>query len=376
MARMVQVFEPMYPFFSKEETEEQDSGICSACFSDVGLRIEAEKFSSQLSQPCPNCKAQDGHRLTIKDCKILAYRFYILGSVQRVDYGAAPIVVFNEHQKTTSTLSGVIGEDARVFEDILGVGFFEYGPNLWMLGETTPLQCLRKKRERPAVIHDILQSYPTHVSQPGDIFFRVRTNPSELTKPEQFDSPPSHIITNGRFESKGLAVLYGSPDLETCIHESRTAVDDLIYVATLDPVQPLKLLDLTHIPENDVNPFESLDIALHYIFRAGNYSYEITRTLARSALNAGYDGILFPSYFSSLRAGAPVFETLWGLPTRSFPQMQSRIRSQTIPNVCLFGRPVAEKKLIVRSINRVHLEQAIYRLRMGPLLNEKIQISD
>lgn len=108
MLEFIRFHEPMYPFFSDDEDAEKDSGHCSECFTDIGLKVEGWNFESRYTEPCPHCGSVDGKRLSKKDLKILAYRYYVLGSVHRADYGAAPFVVFNEFQKTTSTLKDIM----------------------------------------------------------------------------------------------------------------------------------------------------------------------------------------------------------------------------------------------------------------------------
>lgn len=55
--------------------------------------------------------------------------------------------------------------------------------------------------------------------------------------------------------------MYGPQDIDVCIHECRASTDDDIYVATLEPQRDLRLLDLTHLLEEDVTEFESLNMA-------------------------------------------------------------------------------------------------------------------
>ena len=61
--------------------------------------------------------------------------------------------------------------------------------------------------------------------------------------------------------------MYASQDLQVCLHECRVTAEDKIFVATLKPVKPLKLLNLEEIlVEEGVTEFESLDMAVHMLF--------------------------------------------------------------------------------------------------------------
>lgn len=77
-------------------------------------------------------------------------------------------------------------------------------------------------------------------------------------------------------------------------------------------------------------------------------------------------GLLFPSYFSLLRTGAPFLETAYGLSTRVFPGSASHEAGKVVPNIALFGRPIADGRVDVRCINRLYLRQAAYDLGFGP----------
>lgn len=44
-----------------------------------------------------------------------------------------------------------------------------------------------------------------------------------------------------RLDSPGFPVMYGSQDIDLCIHECRATAEDDIYVATLKPQQDMRL---------------------------------------------------------------------------------------------------------------------------------------
>jgi len=76
-----------------------------------------------------------------------------------------------------------------------------------------------------------------------------------------------------------------------------TAEDEL-FVATLTPAQELRLLDLTEFIPREGTEFESLDLSVNMAFLAKEHSYEICRAIALEAHTIGYDGLIYPSYFS------------------------------------------------------------------------------
>lgn len=162
-------------------------------------------------------------------------------------------------------------------------------------------------------------------------------------------------------------MLYGSQDLQVCIHECRVSAEDEIYVATFQPNRLLKLLDLTAILQEDCTEFESLDIAVHMLFLAGKHSYEISRDISKLAKKHGYDGIAYPSYFSLLRSGGMPFETTYGISHRLIPQLQEHEKSKIIQNLGLFGKPLEESKITIKCINRLVLHTVEYGVHFGPV---------
>ena len=68
--------------------------LCSDCFTDEGLRIDAIKQGLEQQGACPNCKSLDGRKLTKKKVEGLAWRFFVSGTTIRCQYGAAPVIQF------------------------------------------------------------------------------------------------------------------------------------------------------------------------------------------------------------------------------------------------------------------------------------------
>lgn len=144
------------------------------------------------------------------------------------------------------------------------------------------------------------------------------------------------------------------------------SVEDDLYVATLRPLKTLQLLDLTEVVQDDDTEFESIDIAVHMLFLAGDHSYEISRGLAVAANAAGLDGIIYPSYFSVVRTGRMPIETVYGMSLRRFIGHEARAKAQIIPNLALFGRPLESGRVSADCINRLVLTRIMYDGVFGP----------
>lgn len=340
---------------------------CSNCFSDRGLQLDAERIGLDRPGACANCGATGYKKLPQAGLGVLAHRFFVWGSLWRARYGAAPLIQFNEHQTTSIDVAPWLKADVHLFERLLGVGFFHYGPRLWMIGEVYPLKALQIKNGQSNVIERILNEYPERSLGTSEAFYRIRVNPSEPSVPAQYDSPPPALAGRGRLDSKGRPVLYGSPDLELCVHECRVTAEDDLFVATLTPASSLRLLDLSVLlKEEHVTEFESLDMAIHMLFLAGKHSYRLTRAISDSARAAGFDGLVYPSYFSLLRLGQMPFQTAYGISHRRIPQFQEHEQKKSVSNLALFGRPIADGKVSVSCIDRLILSSVSYEFHFGP----------
>jgi hypothetical protein len=318
-----------------------DSILCSDCFLDQGLHLAASQIGIEENSPCPGCGSESGKKLNVNLISWLAHRFFVWGTIRRRKYGAAPLVQFNEHQSTCIKTSRWLEGDLQKIEKAIGVGFFYYGPRMWMIGEVEPLKALQDPATRSSVIKRIVTEYPTVILPKDQLFYRIRKDPTKPEEANEYDSPPSAFSGSGRLDSVTLPVLYGSQDLQICVHECRVTVEDELYLAPLVPSRELRLLDLTELlQEEKVTEFESLDMAVHMIFLAGKHSYDISRDIARGAHAAGYDGVIYPSYFSLVRTQGQPFETACGISLRRFPQLADREKAKTIPNLAVFGRPI------------------------------------
>lgn len=340
--------------------------LCSNCFNDHGLRLDSFKIGVKNDSICPNCSSTDGRKLNKELVASLAHCFFVRGSLHRTKYGGAPTIQFNEHQKSSISVPSWLESDVRLIENAIGVGFFRYAPRMWMIGEVEPLKALKQPESRDEIIERILSEYPSRKLSNGDLFYRLRIDPKRPSDYSEYDSPPFSNNNNGRFNSINIPVMYTSQDLEVCVHECRATVEDELFVATLTPKHQLKILDLAELLEEDTTEFESLDMAIHMLFLAGDYSYEISCDIARKARNNGFDGIAFPSYFSLVRTGAMPFDTVYGTSIRKFPPLKQQAQAQTIRNLALFGRPIKDGDVEVACINRVILKQVVYDIYLGP----------
>jgi hypothetical protein len=327
--------------------DEYDFILCSNCFNDSGLQIEACKIGRKVIGACPNCTTLNGHKLQNSDLEQLVVNFFWRGSFYRTEFGGASRIVSNPYRYNDSDVvfPPWLAPDAELLQQTLKVGLFHYGPPLWRVGEIEPLRELRSLKTRTRAARRLVKEFPTFMAGSEFSFFRLRTGIPEGLEGDanQYDSPPAEYLGTGRLDTPSKPVLYGSQNLEICFHECKITLPQETFIAHLCPKIPLKFLDMRAEIKNDgPTEFESKNLAIHYLFSADRVSYEITRTIAHAAENSGYDGIIYPSYFSS-----------W--------------KSDKIYNVAIFGRPVQDGRISVKCINRGFIQRASYEYTLGPL---------
>lgn len=338
--------------------------LCSSCFSNQGLKISAQKLGIKESTRCKDCDNTKGYKLTKNILEDLAHQFFVMGSSIKSDYGGAPRIKFNEYQETSIICTDDVDKDIKLFEKYLGVGFFHYGPRLWTIGYITPLEELQDRNKRMGVIKRIISEYPILELDTSKIFYRLRVEPSEPNNIGEYDSSP--FPGKGRLDSEGFKVFYASQDLEVCIHECRVSVTDELYVATIRPFKNLKMLDLSAEITENVTEFESLNITLIMLFYAGKHSYEILRLLSLEAYKKGFDGIIFPSFFTQARLGKLPFPSIYQSLDNKIDEFREIEISGKIPNIAIFGQPIEDKKVEVLSINKLILNRVVYDYFFGP----------
>lgn len=361
------------PYLIEDNSDSKTYLLCSECFIDEGLRRDAFSIGNVIKKKCIQCNSNKGAKLNKADIRKLCYRFFVRGTIEKVKYGGSPIIQFNEHffGKSEVNFSDGLAQDAKLLEQYGELGIFYYGPRLWTLGEIHPLKLLQIKKNRDKVIDEIIAKYPKHLLYSEHYFYRLRINPKTPHSFSEYDSPPNNFLGKNRFDEKDFPILYGSPDLDLCIHECRVTAEDNIFVSKLYPTTSLKILNLCAvIDEPDVTEFESLDLALHFLFLASKHSYHICRRIAHKAKESGFDGIMYPSYFSHIRTGTVPFDTIFGMSIRKIENLREFAESQAIPNLALFGRPIEEEKVKVASINKLHINKVHYDTSFGPAFYE------
>lgn len=320
--------------------------ICSNCFHNEGLRLEAEKVGEESEEVCPHCKIQlwskdqAGRMCAIADAKLFHAWLGASGH-----WGWAPVYWWiDDVRRDDTAFDQTLLDDYSLIKSDLGICVFHYGPALWRLGLTTQYDELQGADPSPTLKY-IVESGTERLIAPGSKIYRVRLNPSTVSARGAFDTPPLSLKKDpGRFDDVGVPVFYGAFDIETCLHECRVALIDEVVLATFEASRPLRILNLFDaIAEpKPSDPWNSVGILMDKLCNSSTREYKKCRTIAQAVLKAGYEGILVKSYYS-------------------------QVKDKPLPNILLFGFPEAEQKIKLHSLNRIKLNKVEYAFTLGPV---------
>jgi RES domain-containing protein len=312
--------------------------------------------------PCDNCSSQNGVGLDEDGLAKLATRFFIDGSrqpylppVYRIDYSQVgkqnDPVSFDETLQCDYELIASHLETLRYHAPRLRI--MGYGGPFWDFTEA--LKSFDEKSDRTQlakVANDILNRCSCAFLQPGQAIYRIRTNPQRIWDPQDIDTPPSQGASpsrrSGRFDTPDLPALYACGDVETALHESRVRLGDEIVLGTLEVLAEQKVIDLDVVKEQVIDGY-NVNADYHYFLRGRVGSqhpadYRMLQVLALEARASGLAGVKFNSFYSTLRQDY-----------------------RKAVNYALFGYPIREGKLRLKSWNTVRLLKASYDFQFGPL---------
>jgi hypothetical protein len=329
--------------------------LCSDCFRDHGLKLEAMSIGRPQNQKCPNCGSVAGHALDNERLHNLQKQFF--------SRATAP----NQYRQDVAVL-GVV-EDAPEEHDIgmllrpetiadwelirtkIGGRFWYRSPRLFYLGITSHFG-IYQSLTKDTVHDEIVPKLRFCELSTSTTIYRIRTNLSDHEKLEdrQFDAPPAIRRRGfGRFDNKKLPLLYGSPNLQVCVHECRVTLVDEIFVASLKPRKSLILVDLTgnYDQPDDVSPFDDLEWFFRGLMNASQpHVYRYCRRIAQTIREmTDADGFVYNSYYTNIAGDS------------EGPAI----------NYAFFGHPIAEGKIAISSINTIRLNQISYSYHLGPV---------
>ncbi len=321
---------------------------CLACFSNHGFRLVAEKYAYDHQGSCPQCSIDSSHKLDVVALRQAMIDFFVTGSYLVETYASAYQV--NDSNPNSARFDKTLSRDAALSSRLTGLVVFDYGPPMWRFGATNHYYAFEDggARRKQAAQSVISAAKKTDI-RPGTMLYRVRLNPiadESIVTPSVFDPPPSNIKREaGRWDDLKSSVLYVADDIELCLHECRTTISDEIVVATLSPTRTLKVIDLSSpIEETGPTPFDDQNVFVGIMCRSRGRWLDYCREISREALAAGYDGIRYASYYA-----------------------QSKHDYKSL-NLAIFGRPLQDGVLELKSVNRLRITDMTYKYDFGPVL--------
>src|SRR6267142_3417841 len=334
--------------------------LCSKCFKNAGISVEAEKIGCASAPECPRCGAPAGAKLTEENLLRLQDNFFIGGS--RVSaYYPSPIGLggaeLSETQFEPNTWT-----DYLLIKEHTGRELFWYGPPLWRLGHSL----LREKVEARLKPDDY--DWPLSVGQEttleelwdeaisilkpmvlerGKRLFRARMLAKKPLKTFEYDSPPADLVRPGRFNDSIHRVFYAAFDIDTCLLELKLGPSEIVRhevtVAQFVLKQPLRVLNLCDIDNIGLEHADFVDrmALLDGLLFPHERDYFMTQSLSRHIEKRGFEGILHPSAFKY-------------------------IANREARNLTVFGAPMNDGRIELLDVNAVTIESVTYDLRFGP----------
>ncbi|MDP3077101.1 RES family NAD+ phosphorylase [Bradyrhizobium sp.] len=329
--------------------------LCSDCFNDVGLRLEAKRIGTQQASACPNCKSTDGYALDSDGLHELQVQFFSRATAPkqyRQDVAALGVVEDDlEEWDIGLVLRPETQADWTLIRKSIGGRLWYRSPKLFYFGITNHFG-INQSLQKEVVRDQIVSRLRLAEIDSSTTVYRVRLNLNEQNKFDegQYDAPPKPKRRGfGRFDNGRSPLFYGSPNLQVCIHECRVNLLDNIFIASTTPTRKLSLIDLTgnYDQPSDIDPFDDLEWFFRGLMNASQpHVYRYCRRIAQTIKDiTSADGFVYNSFYTGI-AGDSEGKAV---------------------NYAIFGRPLADGRLRVNSINTVRLERIRYDYHLGPL---------
>lgn len=240
-----------------------------------------------------------------------------------------------------------IRDDLKLLKEHSGLNVAYHGPPLVDMGHTdisADIEIIEHEANEKinALIDNLFSKFTEKELNSQTKLYRIRINPKNPTNDSEFDTPPADFITEGRLNNKETPIFYCSEDLDTCVHEVKSTVYDMLYLATFETTKPLKILSLLDYRNGlDFDDMNNYIAYVSYLFRT-DLDYKMCQKLAMRAKEHGYDGIEYYSFFS-------------------------KVIGDRKSNIALFDYPLKNKTLKLKSVNRLRIEKIDYKLNFGPV---------
>ncbi|WP_447766767.1 RES family NAD+ phosphorylase [Aeromonas veronii] len=180
-------------------------------------------------------------------------------------------------------------------------GFEQYLTEISELSQHTPFLIL--KHSFAQEIHEAIKNL-SETSQPTTLsenLYRARASSTlEKIDVKDFDFPPNHVVSEGRYNHAGIPVLYLGRTPETCFHEMREVA---CHIAEIKINKSIKILDLVNPYDAHEKYYELLNTLVYSALMSAKQDntgwyrpkYVFSRFISDCAKYVGFDAIKYPS---------------------------------------------------------------------------------
>jgi hypothetical protein len=331
--------------------------FCVECFSNDGIRAEAARIAVADGVACKNCGSMSPRLTTVEQVDELVHVFFVHGSTAPAGRWG-PILKMSSGKlpsKREPAFDKTLRRDYVLLRRAGSGTLFRKAPSTWRLGYTTiadhvetAITAAVRPTESSAVVRlfdRLIDHCVSGVIPMGRRIYRLRRNIDLPFDVSQFDAPPTNVTSPTRFSDESWPLLYGAFDVETCLHECRVLAEHSPTLATLVPTRELRVVDLTDVPYDaaDASGGEGGDlfycISARIVFASRS---RLSQIFGQRSRERGFDGIVYPSFFSDVR------------PNR-----------ERHPNIVLFGNPLRDGIVTLRSLNHLRLNMIRMSLRLA-----------
>jgi len=148
--------------------------LCSECFRDRGLSLEALKLGALSPGRCPNCGSANGAKLTGQVVEELAHNFFVLGTYVKTEYGGATVLRSGPGNVLFAVNFASWLQPDMALLNKFGISCRYNAPRTWRLDEIAQLESLREPSTQRPAAEDVVKRFPRRVFAEGETFYRLR----------------------------------------------------------------------------------------------------------------------------------------------------------------------------------------------------------
>lgn len=229
-----------------------------------------------------------------------------------------------------------------------------WGFNADLKDITTQNPCEESFDRLDKLLSTAISKFKTITISPGTPIYRIKRNLTQDIDAETatvFDPQPTSdtsevFPSRDRFSASIIPVFYGAFDISTCLFECRTEYIEELTLGTFEVSTNLKLLDLKELEDTITTGYEREDLGCFVSRMLYQRDYALNNYFSVMAFRLGFQGLKYCSYFS-------------------------KVRDNRHMNVAIFGKPIAESKLLPICFDRLTIDNVEVKYSLGPVFQKE-----